>query len=188
MSDERRTVAVDAWHDALARVLRDHPHLDFLGAVDEIGRPGPSGREDDLRVVCRLLGTDGNVRVEVWLPRADPVLSSVADLVPGASWYERETAEMFGIVFAGGDPRHLLLPDAGQPGAQSSPPLRKDTILGARVQQPWPGGREGDSPSGSRRRTMPPGVPDPRLWGDRPVDAPDPDPAEVAGERMRRRR
>ena len=53
----------------------------------------------------------------------------------GADWHERETHEMFGIVFEGHDDlRNLYLP-----GAFEGFPLRKDFPLLARHVKPWPG-------------------------------------------------
>ena len=40
----------------------------------------------------------------------NPHLPTISDLYPAANWHERETAEMFGVVFDGHpDPRNLLL-------------------------------------------------------------------------------
>ena len=83
----------------------------------------------------------------------------------GAGWHERETHEMFGIDFAGHrDLDPLLLPDGFE-----GHPLRKDFVLASRVAKPWPGAKEpGESDheaAPSRRRTRPPGVPDPDEWG-----------------------
>ena len=48
------------------------------------------------------------------------------------------------------------------------------------------------SPGHNRRRMVPPGVPDPEVWGDRAAEAPAAEPAEIAGAlatgRIRRRR
>ena len=75
-------------------------------------------------------------------------------------------------------------------------PLRKDEVLAARTAVGWPGAKEpgesGDPGETSRRRLVPPGVPEPAVWGDREPSSTDPDPAEVAGSaaggRTRRRR
>ncbi len=75
---------------------------------------------------------------------------------------------MFGVDFDG-HPNlvPLLLPDGFE-----GHPLRKDFVLAARVAKPWPGAKEpGESDEGgppSRRKTRPPGVPDPDVWGPRP--------------------
>lgn len=46
------------------------------------------------------------------IPAAAPQLDSITDLIPGADFYEREAAEMFGITFLGREATPpLLLPD-----------------------------------------------------------------------------
>ena len=99
---------------------------------------------------------------------------------------------MFGITFEG-HPNllPLLLPD----GFEGNP-LRKEFILAARVAKPWPGAKEpGESdhaPAGapSRRRTLPPGVPDPETWGPRAPGSrprpPGPRPSRATPARPRR--
>jgi NADH-quinone oxidoreductase subunit C len=76
---------------------------------------------------------------------------------------------MFGLDFDGfddgsGQPlRPLLLPDGFE-----GTPLRKSFVLAARASKPWPGAKEpGESDARaapSRRKTLPPGVPDPAVW------------------------
>jgi NADH-quinone oxidoreductase subunit C len=92
---------------------------------------------------------------------AGAALPSIARLLPGAAWTEREAHEMFGLPLEGAaDERPLLLPDgfAGHP-------LRKDFPLAARGVEPWPGVHEPTEhgpaarPPG-RRRPSAPGVPD----------------------------
>jgi NADH-quinone oxidoreductase subunit C len=183
--DELREVEPEDWVTAVGEA-RDEgfDYFDWLGAVDQIGR------SDHFAVVVRLIDLDAEplhaVRLRTEVPRESPRLDSIAGLFAGAGWHERESAELFAITFAGGDPRRLLLPDDFV-GA----PLRKDAVLAARAAVEWPGAKEpGGAPS--RRRMVPPGVPEPEIWGDREPDQPDPDPAEVAesavGGRVRRRR
>jgi NADH-quinone oxidoreductase subunit C len=91
---------------------------------------------------------------------ADPRLPSIAAVLPGAGWHEREAAEMFGLSFEGApDRRPLLLPD-GFDGH----PLRKDFPLAVRGVKEWPGAHEptehGPAARPSRRRPNAPGVPD----------------------------
>jgi NADH-quinone oxidoreductase subunit C len=112
----------------------------------------------------------------------DPEVESLVDLYPGAAWHERETYEMFGIVFARHpDLRPLLLPPEFE-----GHPLRKEFVLASRVAKPWPGAKEPgesdhDAPAAAaptgRRRTRPPGVPTPEERGPRDPGAP-----EVADE------
>ncbi len=55
--------------------------------------------------------------------RESPELQSITDMIPGADFYEREVAEMFGISFAGRiETRPLLLPDDWDLG----PPMLPD--------------------------------------------------------------
>ena len=183
MADALRRVEASAWHDAVADALASGAQwFDWLGAVDEVGR------EDAIRVVIRLApGPDADgVRLETLTPRDGGTLASVADLVAGASWHEREVADFFGVRFTGGDDRPLLL----RPGAVGHP-LRRDAVLAARVVRPWPGAKEpGETVAAGRRRMVPPGVPDPEVWGERVGEPASPEEiaASVQGGRVRRRR
>jgi NADH-quinone oxidoreductase subunit C len=195
-----RLVAAEDWLPSVTAAGQDgYRFFDWLGAEDLIGR------KDALLVVLALRRLDRPAEVLLLateLDRAEPVLDSIRSRYAGAAWHEREAAELFGIEFRGGQPGRLLLA-AGFTGT----PLRKDEVLAARTGQAWPGAKEpgesGMSPepvegrpsTGSARRTrrlVPPGVPDPAVWGDRDVAAPDPEPVEVAesadGGRSRRRR
>ena len=180
-----REAAPQDWHLAVAGA-RDEgfDYFDWLGCVDDIGR------SDTFRVVL-MLRRAGSFEAQVLttrVARENPTLDSIGDLFAGAGWHERESAELFGIEFMGGDRRRLLL-GADIEGA----PLRKDEVLAARTVEAWPGAKEpGETDaSPSRRRMVPPGVPDPDIWGDRNPASPEPSPTEVAesaiGGRVRRR-
>lgn len=161
-------------------------YFDWLGCVDEIGR------RDCFRIVlvARNLAADAEpTMVSCWLPRDHPRIDTVSGIYAGAAWHEREIAELFGVEFVGGDSRRLLL----NPEFQGTP-LRKDEVLAARTGLDWPGAKEPGETDASpnRRRMVPPGVPDPAVWGDRDSSQPAADPATVAesavGGRVRRRR
>ena len=183
MADLVRRVDPDGWVDAVRSALAEgFVRFDWLTAVDEIGR------EDALRVVIRLCpegpGADA-LRVETTVERDTGVLPTLADVLPGAAWHERETRDFFGVTFAGGDGRPLLLRQAF-----GGRPLRKDAVLGARAIRAWPGAKEpGDALAAGRRRMVPPGVPDAEVWGARVGDpaAPGDVAASVVGGRVRRR-
>lgn len=64
-----------------------------------------------------------------------PTADTWVPVYAGANWHERETAEMFGIDFAG----HPHLIKLYLPGAFEGHPLRKDFPLLARRVRPWPG-------------------------------------------------
>jgi NADH-quinone oxidoreductase subunit C len=158
------TIDVDSagWVEALmaARDRLGCGFFDFLTAVD--------ASEDGFWVVAHLAavrpGRVDSLLVRTTVPRDEARVDCVCAVYAGAGWHERETHEMFGIDIAGHRPLDtLLLPD-GFEGF----PLRKDFILASRVAKPWPGAKEpGESDhdgAPSRRRTRPPGVPDPDEW------------------------
>ncbi len=71
------------------------------------------------------------------LPADAPRVESITDLVPGASWAEREMRDLVGIEPSGHqDPRRLVLPDGWPDGVH---PLRKD--------YPWDQVPEGYDPA-----------------------------------------
>jgi NADH:ubiquinone oxidoreductase subunit C len=132
--------------------------FDFLSAVDEGA---------GLRVVCHVAALEpwGHVLLRTMLPAERPAVASVADVYAGAGWHERETAEMFGIEFLDDTGAPLDLPGLLLPPGYDGHPLRKEALLAARNDRPWPGAKEpGESDADvrpSRRRLRPPGVPDP---------------------------
>lgn len=130
---------------------------DTLAATD-----GESG----ITVLARALRPgDGVARSAcVHLDPDAAVLTSLSSVFGGATWCEREVAEMLGVLFVGlSDNRTLLL---RAPAAV--PPLSRRAWLDARSQQPWPGAARdpGEHASGARRsnpagrRQRPIGVPD----------------------------
>jgi len=152
------------WAQAL-RLARDElgfTYFDWLTAVDQL----TEGFDIVVHLWCMARREHLLIRTRV--PVDDPRLATATDLFAGASWHERETFEMFGVVFEG-HPNlvPLLLPDGFE-----GHPLRKDFVLAARAAKPWPGAKEpgeSDADAGppSRRKTRPPGVPDPEQWGPR---------------------
>ena len=151
-------VVPDTWVAALmyARDDLDCVFFDWLTAVDELA--------DGFGVVVHVYAPEAghHLLVRTRVPRAKPVLPTATGVYRGANWHERETYEMFGVIFEGHpDLKPLLLPDGFE-----GHPLRKEFVLAARVAKPWPGAKEpGESSHGapSRRRMLPPGVPDD--WG-----------------------
>lgn len=67
------------------------------------------------------------------LPRDEPHIATLTDLIPGAVFYEREVSEMLGVVFDGHpDPRRLLLPDDWD----GKPPLKRELPFAAQPAAP----------------------------------------------------
>ena len=171
--------------------------FDWLTAVDEL--------HDGFRLVCHLAvpPADGEplrrLLVRTLLAREAPTVASVAHVFAGATWHEREVGEMFGVTFTGPNRRGVASPRLLLPAGFDGHPLRKDFVLASRVAAPWPGAKEpGESDASTsgpgrsgRRRSRPPGVPEPDEWGPRDPGAPPPDdPLAVAepGRRPRRGR
>ena len=156
------------WVDALtaARDELGFTYFDWLTAVDQTDLADDPGFD----VVVHLWSVERHehLLLRTRVPAVAPSLDTATGVFAGASWHERETHEMFGLDFAG-HPNlvPLLLPD----GFEGNP-LRKDFVLAARAAKAWPGAKEpGESDEGgppSRRKTRPPGVPDPDVWGPRP--------------------
>ncbi|MDR0593898.1 MAG: NADH-quinone oxidoreductase subunit C [Bifidobacteriaceae bacterium] len=113
----------------VAEFLRDDQDLRFelsLG-VSGVHYPGDQGRE--LHAVYHLMSvTHGRriIRLEVTAPDQDPHIPSLVGLYPTQDWHERETYDMFGIVFDGHpDLTRILLPTDW-----IGHPQRKDYPLG----------------------------------------------------------
>ena len=149
---------------------RGFDYFDWLTAVDQLDDTDAPGFDVVTHLWC--LERREHLLLRTRVPAADPVLETVTGVFAGAAWHERETFEMFGVDFAGHvDLRPLLLPDGFE-----GHPLRKDFVLAARAAKAWPGAKEpGESDADThgaaapgRRKTRPPGVPDPAVWGPRP--------------------
>ena len=100
-------------------------------------RPGYCGGDTRMQVFARLASSTSHLGVilKVDVPDGSLTIDSVANIYAGANWHERETHEMFGIVFAGHpDLRNMYLPTDFE-----GYPLRKDFPLLARMVKPWPG-------------------------------------------------
>jgi NADH-quinone oxidoreductase subunit C len=112
--------------DALVR-LRDQPDLSFgfLSSVTATDHPGKDPRAwvvYDLRSVEHA----HRIRLKVGLSPDDLHVPSVTPLFPTADWHERETFDLFGILFDGHPELvRILLPDDWE-----GHPLRKDEELG----------------------------------------------------------
>jgi NADH-quinone oxidoreductase subunit C len=113
---------------AVARLLRDDPALrfEFCSGVSGVHYPDDTGRE--LHAVYHLLSMTFNrrIRIEVSCPDGDPHIPSIVATYPTNDWHERETFDMFGIVFDG----HPALTRVLMPDDWPGHPQRKDYPLG----------------------------------------------------------
>jgi NADH-quinone oxidoreductase subunit C len=185
--DGRRARAALAGALTAARDGLGCTYFDWLSAVDEL--------DAGYSVVAHLWSVErgAGILVRTHVERAAATLPTATGVFAGAAWHERETHEMFGIGFA--DHPHLvplLLPDGFE-----GHPLRKEFVLASRAAKPWPGAKEpgesdadlagaghGASRGGApgRRKTLPPGVPDPATWGPRPRETASAEPALPVSE------
>lgn len=120
------TLVVD--RDRIVEVLtrlRDDPALLFETLLDITAVDWPA-RECRFDVVYHLLSmrTNQRIRVKLETDEATPV-PSVIGVFPTADWLERETFDMYGILFSGHPDLRRILTDYGFEGY----PLRKDFPL-----------------------------------------------------------
>ena len=110
-----------------------HQCLDVTG-VDYLRHPGRAELPDEItperfEVVVHLMSHTERrrIRLRVQVPADDPTVPSLFDLHPGVEAMERETFDMFGIVFDGHpDLTRILMPEEWV-----GHPLRKDYAIGA---------------------------------------------------------
>ena len=112
----------------LVRHLRDDAQLRFEFCSGISGVHYPADRGAELHAVYHLQSMTHNrrIRLEVSVPESDPHLPSVVATYPTADWHERETYDMFGIVFDG----HPALTRMMMPDDWPGHPQRKDYPLG----------------------------------------------------------
>ena len=105
--------------------LRDDPACQFISIIDVCGADYPS-RVRRFDVVYHFLSPKKNlrIRVRVMTDEETPV-PSITGVFPGADWYERETYDLYGVLFSGHPDLRRLLTDYGFDGH----PLRKDFPL-----------------------------------------------------------
>ncbi len=143
-----KQVPVEAWAAELA-ACRDAGYdvLDMIAGVD---------RSEWIEVIASVMRTsDAACELVATRLDSDHVIASITDVYAGASWYERELAEMFGVRIAGAHDERPLLRRTDE----GAPILLKSTVLGARVLTPWPGDADAsDDAKANRRRQRAVGV------------------------------
>lgn len=110
----------------VAKILRDDLKFEMCLGVSGAHYPDEAGRE--LRALYPLLSLTRNqrIRIEVAAPDSNPHIPSVVEIWAGNNWHERETYDMFGIIFDG----HPALTRIFMPDDWSGHPQRKDYPLG----------------------------------------------------------
>ena len=136
---EKGVTAGDQWVTVPAEPIRDvlsvlkadgYRLLVFLTCVDHLV---DSSREFPARyeVVYQLrdLEKPADLRIRTFIDGDPPRIDSVHDIFPPANWEERETYDMFGIVFAD----HPGLTRILMPDDWVGHPLRRDYPVGGEV-------------------------------------------------------
>ena len=109
----------------VATFLRDDERCQFVSFIDITAIDWPA-RERRFDVVYHFLSPTKNCRIRVKIEAGDDTrIPSIIDVFPGADWFERETYDLYGVMFTGHPDMRRLLTDYGFEGH----PLRKDFPL-----------------------------------------------------------
>jgi len=114
----------DATHEGFSRGVEGMGP----GRFDWKNRPEASEAEQRFGVVVHLLSTRQNMRLRMKTFASDeglPIVPSLVEIWNSANWYERETFDLFGIIFEGHPDLRRILTDYGFTGH----PFRKDFPL-----------------------------------------------------------
>jgi NADH-quinone oxidoreductase subunit C len=150
----------DSWRRTaeFVKASLDCDYLSFISAIDWSPAPregdedsgdtsspvqpqeityGAAGSDGRFQVFAHVQSTSRNwgVTLKVDVDETAILAQSWVPVYAGADWHERETWEMFGVIFEGHPAlRHLYLPSEFE-----GHPLRKEFALLSRVVKPWPG-------------------------------------------------
>lgn len=94
-----------------ARFLKDQQHFIFLADVFAADR---FTEEERFEVIYNAVNLRDQLRIffKIRCPEQEPRVDSVTGIWPSANWYERETYDMFGILFDGHpDMRRMYMPE-----------------------------------------------------------------------------
>ena len=110
----------------VAKILRDQLRFEMCVGVNGVHFPEETNRE--LHAIYSLLSITRNqrIRLEVSVSEKDPHIPSLVEIWAGTNWHERETYDMFGIIFD----NHPGLTRILMPDDWSGFPQRKDYPLG----------------------------------------------------------
>ena len=109
----------------VVKFLRDDERCQFWSIVDVTAVDWPS-RDRRFDVVYHFLSPKQNQRIRVKLEVEEGTsVPSIIEVFPGANWFERETYDLYGVIFTGHPDMRRLLTDYGFEGH----PLRKDFPL-----------------------------------------------------------
>lgn len=112
----------------LVALVRDDAWLRFehCASVSGVHYPEHSGAEFHVVYHLQSMTHNRRMRLEVTCPDDDPHIPSVCKTYPAADWHERETWDMFGVIFD----EHPALTRILMPDDWPGHPQRKDYPLG----------------------------------------------------------
>src|SRR5207302_644919 len=85
----------------VVKFLRDDPNCRFVNLTDITAVDYP-GREKRFDVVYHLLSPTLNMRIRLRAEADETTqVPSIIDVFPGADWFERETYDLYGVIFTG---------------------------------------------------------------------------------------
>ncbi|MEA2446989.1 MAG: NADH-quinone oxidoreductase subunit [Actinomycetota bacterium] len=125
------TVSPQDWRERVKTLKQDGWWFSDICGVDLIhsGARTATGQSDDrFLVVAQFLNhsTKERITFHVPAPGEPPTVPTIVDIYPGAGFFERETYDLFGIVFEG----HENLSRIMMPDEWIGHPLRKDYGVG----------------------------------------------------------
>jgi NADH-quinone oxidoreductase subunit C len=120
------TVSVDlAKIVDVVRVLKTDPRFRFVNFTDVTAVDYP-GRENRFDVIYHFMSPVLNERIRLRGEANETTqVPSIISVFPGSDWFERETYDLYGVIFTGHPDMRRLLTDYGFDGH----PLRKDFPL-----------------------------------------------------------
>jgi NADH-quinone oxidoreductase subunit C len=120
---------------AVMTELRDNPETKFDMLIDVTAIDWYKTKKQRFEVVYFLYSLQYKARLRVKVPLSDnenPRCPSLVEVWESANWYERETYDMYGIIFEGHpDLRRFYMPEDFRDPESGEPlyPLRKDFPL-----------------------------------------------------------
>ncbi|MHA1596363.1 MAG: NADH-quinone oxidoreductase subunit C [Candidatus Asgardarchaeia archaeon] len=94
----------------------DYVHLSTITALDK-------GKDEDFQLIYHLVVDNVVLNVKVDVPKSEPKITTIKNVIKAAEFYEMEINDLFGITFLGNEKKErFILPDEWPEGVY---PLRK---------------------------------------------------------------
>ena len=115
-------IRADKLRDAISYMVNELncKHLITISGVDLI-------KDNQFELIYHLNDGTNTFSLRTRIPRDNPKMVSIVDIVPGAVFYEREVYELFGITFEGNPRKENFILSDGWPVDVF--PLRKDWTI-----------------------------------------------------------